>query len=172
MYDVGGTKRMTSFNSNWFELFKWLEYSKVEDSAYCFPCRFFSNKLKTNLDCTYKNAGYKNWKNAMSAKGFPLHYKSDEHKQCLLSWVEYKKNIKNNSSVLSRISDQHERLVMENRRYMKAIIISLRMLAVQGQALRVHFENESSFNRANFIEIMNVISNFDDVVKKKKNEWT
>lgn len=169
IYGVGQTKRMRGFNSNWYELYKWLEYSKIEDSAFCFPCRFFSNKIKTNLDTNYRTIGYKNWKNAMSAKGFPLHDKSDEHKQCLISWVEYKKNKNKNTSVLSQISDQHERLVMENRRYMKAIIISLRMLAVQGQALRGHIENEQSFNRGNFIEVMSAISNFDDVVKTKMN---
>lgn len=77
MYSVGRTKRMGSFNSKWYELFKWLEYSNVEDSAFCFPCRFFSNKLKTNLDTNYRNIGYINWKNAMSATRYPLHDKSD-----------------------------------------------------------------------------------------------
>lgn len=83
---------MRNFNSNWYELFTWLEYNKIEDSAYYFPCRFFPNKLKSNLETNYRNSGHKNWKNAMFAKGFSGHEKSDKHKQCLVSWIEYKKN--------------------------------------------------------------------------------
>lgn len=52
---------------------------------------------------------------------------------------------------------------------MKAIIIVLRILAVQGQALRGHIENEYSFNRGNFIEVMSAICNFDDLVETKIN---
>lgn len=169
IYGVGRTKRARSFNSNWYELYKWLEYSKNEDSVYCFPCRFFYTKSKNNLDTNYKSVGYKNWKNAMSAKGFPGHDRSEEHKQCSMSWMDYKKNFKNGISILSQISDQHHRLVIENRRYMKAIIISLRYLAIQGQALRGHNEKESSLNRGNFIEIMNCIGSFDDIIKTKIN---
>jgi hypothetical protein len=50
---------------------------------------------------------------------------------------------------------------------MEAIIISLRMLAFQDIAFRGHLENESSINQGNFLELMNVISLFDNVVKKK-----
>jgi len=52
---------------------------------------------------------------------------------------------------------------------MKAIIVSLRMLAIQGQPFRAHNENEDSVNRGNFIEIMNCIGLFDEVVKTKIN---
>lgn len=50
---------------------------------------------------------------------------------------------------------------------MKAIIVSLRMLAIQGQAFRDPNENEGSVNRGNFIEMMNCIGLFDEVVKNK-----
>lgn len=134
VYGMGKTKRLRSFNPNWYDQFIWLEYSKTDDSVYCFPCRFFSLK---STDLTFISVGYKNWKNAMSLKGFVRHNNSDEHKQCLISWLDYKKNKKNNTSILSQISDQHS-LVAENRRYLKAIIVSIRMLAIQGQALRGH----------------------------------
>ncbi|KAL4098266.1 hypothetical protein QTP88_022905 [Uroleucon formosanum] len=60
-------------------------------------------------------------------------------------------------------------IVTENKKYMEAIIISLRMLAIQGIAFRGHIENESSINQGNFLELMKVISLFDNVVKKKMN---
>lgn len=167
VYGVGKTKRMRSFNSSWYNQFNWIEYSKIDDSVYCFPCRLFS--FKTNSDLSFVNVGYKNWKNAMSSKGFIRHHNTDEHKKCLIAWLDYKNNKKKNTSVLSQISDQHTKIVSENRRYMKAIIVSLRMLAIQGQAFRGHNENEGSVNRGNFIEMMNCIGLFDEVVKNKIN---
>jgi hypothetical protein len=43
------------------------------------------------------------------------------------------------------------------------------MLAIQGQGFRGHNENEASLNRGNFIEIMNTIELFDNIVKNKIN---
>ncbi|XP_008178672.1 zinc finger MYM-type protein 1-like [Acyrthosiphon pisum] len=67
------------------------------------------------------------------------------------------------------ISADHARLISENRRYMKSIILSVRMLAIQGSAFRGHRENEESLNRGNFIDVMNLIASFDDTVYKKLN---
>lgn len=78
-----------------------------------------------------------------------------------------KKNKLNKSSVLSQLSNHHAIIVNENRKYMESLVISLRMLTIQGIAFRRHFENESSLNRGNFLELMNVISCFDKVVKKR-----
>lgn len=89
-YGVGKTKRMRSFNSSWYNQFNWIEYSKIDDSVYCFPCRLFS--FKTNSDLSFVNVGYKNWKNAMSSKGFIRHHNTDEHKKCLITWLDYKNN--------------------------------------------------------------------------------
>lgn len=67
------------------------------------------------------------------------------------------------------INADHARLVNVNRRYMKSIILSVRMLAIQGNAFRGHRENEESLNRGNFIELMNIIASFDNIVHKKMN---
>jgi len=40
------------------------------------------------------------------------------------------------------ISADYDRLVNENRWYMKSIILSVRMLAIQGSAFRGYRENE------------------------------
>lgn len=105
----------------------------------------------------------------MSSKGFPRHNSSIDHKNCCQTWLDYKANKEKNISVLSLISADHDRLVNENKRYMKSIILSVRMLAIQGSAFRGHRENEQSLNRGNFIEIMNLIASFDDTVHKKIN---
>ncbi|KAL1439207.1 hypothetical protein MTO96_001303 [Rhipicephalus appendiculatus] len=35
-------KLSRSFNSDWYRLFPWLEYSAQADAAFCYPCRMFS----------------------------------------------------------------------------------------------------------------------------------
>lgn len=35
--------KQRSFNSSWYDQFKWLEYNLTEDKAFCFPCRLFNN---------------------------------------------------------------------------------------------------------------------------------
>lgn len=70
--------------------------------------------------------------------------------------------------MLSQLNNHHASIVNENKKFMKAIIISLRMLAIQGIAFRGHLENESSINQGNFLELMKVISLFDNVVEKKR----
>lgn len=68
--------------------------------------------------------------------------------------------------MLSQLNNHHTihtSIAIENRNYTEAIIISLRMLVIQGISFRRHIENESSMNRRNFLELMNVISIFDNV---------
>ncbi|XP_008178673.1 uncharacterized protein LOC103307940 [Acyrthosiphon pisum] len=83
----GKSKRTRSFKSSWFEQYKWLEYSVLENSVYCFPCRFFA---LNNPDSIFTSSGYKNWKNAMSSKGFSRHDSSVDHKNCCQTWIDYK----------------------------------------------------------------------------------
>ncbi|KAL4090205.1 hypothetical protein QTP88_025104 [Uroleucon formosanum] len=146
-YGTGRTKRTRSFQFCWF----------------------FSLKQKNDTENMFISTGYTNWKNAMSSRGFLRHDNSDEHKNCTISWIEFKKNKLNKTSVLSQLNNHHASIVTENKKYMEAIIISLRMLAIQGIAFRGHIENESSINQGNFLELMKVISLFDNVVKKKIN---
>jgi len=168
IYGTGRSSRVRGFQVGWFEQFKWLEYSQLEDAVYCLPCRFFSFKLKTDYDNIFKSTGYKNWKNALSNnKGLYRHDNSEDHKQNVITWIDYKKNKTNKTSVLSQLGDHHAQIVIENRIYLEAIIISLRMLAIQGSAFRGHIETKDSLNKGNFLELMNVIANFNDIVKKK-----
>lgn len=41
-FGVGNNKRWRSFSNSWFDIFPWLEYSVLNDAAFCFPCRLFS----------------------------------------------------------------------------------------------------------------------------------
>ncbi|KAL3210437.1 hypothetical protein MRX96_052178 [Rhipicephalus microplus] len=81
-------KLSRSFNSNWYRLFPWLEYSAQADAAFCFPCRMFSTG--DNEKSAFVNGGYSNWKNALERDGgFRKHENSLVHKTCQASWVSF-----------------------------------------------------------------------------------
>lgn len=103
----------------------WLEYSRLKNSVYCFPCRYFAFN---NTDSIFISIGYKNWKNAMVSKIFPRHDSSLDHLDQIQ--IDYKANKENNISIVLMISADH--FVNENRRYMKFIIFSVHILAIQG----------------------------------------
>ena len=39
-------KNNRKFLTAWYERFKWIEYSKKADKAYCFYCRLFSGQVR------------------------------------------------------------------------------------------------------------------------------
>ncbi len=74
-----------SFNSKWFDRFKWLHYDKDKDAAFCFTCIKASNKnliLSTIGEGAFIETGFRNWKNAFDKKkGFYKHESSECHKE-------------------------------------------------------------------------------------------
>lgn len=81
------------------------------------------------------------------------------------AWCEFKQRMQDNSKILNIIDKGHSKVVEENLHYMKAVVESLRYTACQGIAQRGH--REHSANRGNFVELLNVISMFDQTVAKK-----
>lgn len=80
--------RMRHFSVHWYQMFKWIEYSVMEDTVFCFPCRFFSKHF--DGDTIFVTVGYKNWKKALEkSSGFKKHDMSNEHKQCQFMLTEY-----------------------------------------------------------------------------------
>jgi hypothetical protein len=92
IYGTGRSSRVRSFQVGWFDQFKWLKYSQLEDAVYCLPCRNFSFKLKTDYENIFKSTGYINWKNALSNnKRLYRHDNSEDHKQNVITLINYKK---------------------------------------------------------------------------------
>ena len=79
------SSQMRSFQAKWYTTRKWLEYTLVSDSCYCYPGKV-SNVSRDGL---FISTGYKNWKMALaSAKGFDKHKKSDSHINCMEMWFD------------------------------------------------------------------------------------
>ncbi|XP_049274148.1 zinc finger MYM-type protein 1-like [Rhipicephalus sanguineus] len=161
-------KLSRSFNSDWYRLFPWLEYSARADAAFCYPCRMFSTGA--NEKSAFVNGGYSNWKKALEKDaGFRKHENSLAHKTCQASWVSYTqmKSGGQSKSVASHLSDAYSREVQENRLYIARVADILRFTAVQGIAQRGHDEGATSENKGNFVELLNLFAKYDEIVAKK-----
>ena len=161
-------KDFRSFQSDWYKLFPWLEYSIEGDAAFCFPCRFFSKEGRSD-----KNAfvcGYKNWKRALEKDaGFRKHENSVVHKTSVVSWDSYREMKRKGTdvSVVTQISEAYAAEVKENRAYIAYLSDILRFTVLQGIAQRGDDESSSSENKGNFLELLHLIANKDPFLKKR-----
>lgn len=155
-----------SFIRGWFDTYSWIEYSVDKDAAYCFACRHFLGAAGQRFYSEPAfTAGYKDWKNA--TKAFKKHNGSVPHRFAMEAWAEFKITAKDGNRLCNMIDTGHAKLVKENREYMAAVVKSLRYTACQGIAQRGHREGEDSENKGNFLEVLNLISEFDTTVAKK-----
>ncbi|CAF3356374.1 unnamed protein product [Rotaria socialis] len=77
------------------------------------------------------------------------------------------KNHKNNNDVAKQLNRQHEKQASENRLYLQEIIRTILLLARQGLALRGHREDEESENKGNLLELLELRSFDNDLIKSK-----
>ena len=77
--------------------------------------------------------------------------------------------LKSAQSVRSLTDCGHQRLVAENRAYIKTVSAVLRMIAIQLMAQMGHDVSDQSLNQSNFLEILNLVTEHDAIVAKKIN---
>lgn len=164
--------KMRRFQANWYTIYPWLEYSIVEDAAYCYPCRIFGNgEEDSGKGSGLVSTGFRHWKNARGKRGtLRLHNLSKAHKNFMLTWSQFKVNTSRNTT----ISYQMDRLVSEsiqkNRYYVKCIIAAILFCAQQGIALRGHRESEelgSELNPGNFKSLVHLLARSDSQLRER-----
>ncbi|XP_069482613.1 zinc finger MYM-type protein 1-like [Ambystoma mexicanum] len=150
----------------WYFTHKWLEYSQSNDSAYCYACRHFS--LPSSGDSVFTSeAGFKNWKKATYKDGgFVGHGKSESHTMAMLAWAEYEKSIASKCSLSASLNAEYNKIVRENREYIKTVGETLLLTATQNIAQRAHKETEGQ-NKGNVLAIMELLAKHDHTVKRK-----
>ncbi|XP_026034437.1 zinc finger MYM-type protein 1-like [Astatotilapia calliptera] len=154
---VHGEKRR-AFSKTWYSQHKWLEYSQSRDSVYCFACRYFSIPNASETPFT-SHEGYSNWKKAMYKDGgFKGHEKSEGHTNAMYAWSEHQKNILTDSSVRDALDKAYKKKVEENRIYIKTVAEVVLLTAMQNLSQRGHLETDTSQNKGNFLELMELLS--------------
>jgi len=144
-------KQWRHFRIEWYKQYSWLEYSIIENASYCFACRFFASESDNS---PFIKSGFKNTKNAMDKDcGIKGHDKSITHKTCMSKWDGYKQSRKT-TSIQTQLNVANEALIRENRYYIYNIAEILLFTACQNIAQRGHDESESSLNKGNFLELL------------------
>ncbi|KAL4122041.1 hypothetical protein QTP88_014447 [Uroleucon formosanum] len=149
------------FRPEWYSSFPWIEYSPSSNSAFCFYCRAFPSNTS---DPTFVSVGFKQWSKA-SYKSFPQHEKSFGYKEASAKLAGYKSS-KKSGSIISKVNTHHQQIVADNRAYLKCILDSLLYCARQGIAVRGHREDEDSSNKGNFLELLTLCANDNDIIQR------
>lgn len=156
-----------SFQVQYFQKYKWIEFSEKENAAYCFPCRFFkSNNLNNGqLEQSFSTKGFKNWANA--TKLLNKHQLSNAHITSASSLSHYISG-KPIDEVLDNAKKENlkqcEANRIQNRTYLARIIDLTIVLGKCGQAFRGHNEKEGSNNRGLFLELVSLLKKYDSVM--------
>ena len=156
-----------SFRSEWYKRYRWLEYSRERDAAYCYPCRLFTTEPGKYWE-TFTKTGFSDWKYAIGKDGIiPCHDCCKTHMQaiCMVSWQEYANNKESGTSVANRLDAARFQLITKNWHYLKTILEFLMVCSQQEIALRGHDEPMKLLNKGNFLEILKLISSHDGIIK-------
>ena len=111
---IGNIERR--FNSKWYEMHTWLEYSRVTDSAYCFYCRHFA--FPTRQDRRHEiftHSGFRAWNRCVGSdpksNAFLLHKNSDEHRGSCERHEAYKAMSDSGKTVVALLNTEHKKQV-------------------------------------------------------------
>lgn len=84
----------------------------------------------------------------------------------MVKWLSFKSISKTEiPSVNARISEAHFNKVKENRKYLKLLSRILILTAKHGIAQRGHDETSDSVNKGNFLEILNLVQDYNEDIK-------
>ncbi|XP_073016513.1 uncharacterized protein [Primulina eburnea] len=153
------------FQSSWYELFTWLEYSSVKDKAFCFPCFIFNKPSGCLKQTAFTVVGFDNWKKARSGKtcSFQCHIGKDNvsspHHMAEKACEDLMNQPQHIPIFFNKISSE---AVARNRLRLKVGIHVVRLLALQGVPFKGHDESSNSSNRGNFLEFLDVVALYND----------
>lgn len=157
-----------SFSSRWYSKYTWLEYSCSRNAVFCYACRLFSGPGMGRAEETFKSIGYCDWKHATGKHGLlEKHDKCRAHKVAMVAWGSYERNQQQGLTIEHRLDSARSIQIQRNRHYIKTVAEVIILCARQDLALRGHDESQSSQNRGNFLEILYLIAQHDEIIKDR-----
>ena len=140
----------------------WMVYSTTSHSLYCFCCRLFTVQPKS-ISPKFVTGFDKWWK--LNPK-VERHESSRDHIENLELWKTMSMNLRLGMTIDAR----ETKLIDQNKKKWRDILTRLLditlFLAKQNLAFRGHKEDETSLNRGNFLELVDLLSKYDPVLKE------
>lgn len=96
-----------------------------------------------------------------------MHSKSERHRQAMIAWRDNERAVKTNATLENVLNKEHNKLIADNREYIKTIGEVLLLTATQNIAQRGHDESADSNNKGNFMAILETVAHHDKAVEKR-----
>lgn len=106
----------------------------------------------------FVSSGVRNWKKALHM--FKKHETTQSHIDSVVCWNSYKAS-QSQGNVVQQIEKASATEITERREYLKRVVAVTCTLGKQGIAFRGHDEKTDSENKGNFIECMELLTQFD-----------
>lgn len=90
----------------------------------------------------------------------------DYHVASFCAWREFEDHLASGRTIDASFTSLHEKEIEGNRHYIKQLARVLSLTARQKIAQRGHKEDVDSPNRGNFLEILELLGDEDNIVKK------
>lgn len=140
----------------------WMVYSRISHKLFCFCCRLFT--VQATETTSKFVTGFDSWWKLNPKVQF--HERSEEHIRCLEKWKTMATNLKSGSNIDQHLIDQREKESKKWYDVLHRLLDITLFLAKQNIAFRGHREDELSSNRGNFLELVELISRYDPVLKE------
>ncbi|NTW91669.1 MAG: DUF4371 domain-containing protein [Erysipelotrichaceae bacterium] len=152
------------FVVSWFDKYNWLEYSVINEKAYCLPCYLFKQVSDQGGGDVFVTEGFSNWKKKERLDthiGEPN--KRSMHKDVVMKCkdlMDGKGHIE--VAFVKQSSEAREHYLTR----LNASIDVVRLLLHQGLPFRGHREAENSDNQGNFLETLKFLGDHNEEIKK------
>jgi hypothetical protein len=150
--------------ANWFTTYHWLEYSEKVDKCFCLYCYLFRdcNKGQGGNDAFVIN-GWDGWNKSERLRDHVGTKCNSFHNTAMKRCDNLLKPGQSIGAALNKLSNvAKEQHLIRLRTSIKAV----RYLLNQGLAFRGHDESEQSTNKGNFRELVKLLAEENDKVKK------
>ncbi|KAI3673345.1 hypothetical protein L6452_39463 [Arctium lappa] len=152
------------FNPTWFDQYgNWLEYSVKADKAFCLCCYLFRDHCSgQGGNDAFVTDGFSSW-NKTERLAIHVGDINSCHNRALKKWEDL---MRQNQSIAVAFHKQNDIVKNEYRIRLNASIDAARFLLNSALPFRGHDESEESLHRGNFLELVKLIGNQNEVVGK------
>ncbi|XP_061469367.1 zinc finger MYM-type protein 1-like [Rhineura floridana] len=140
----------------------WMVYSLVSENLYYFCCRLFAVSA-TDATSKFVTGFQKWWKLSQKVHN---HETSEEHLHCLEKWKTLAAGHRLHKTIDAETIAFMEMEKKKWRDVLHRLLDITLFLAKQNLAFRGHKEDESSLNKGNFLELVEMLSKYDPVLKE------
>jgi hypothetical protein len=170
-YEPSGEKgHQRRFKFNWFAQFpSWLEYSQAKHCAYCLFCFLFAKKENTRGGShVFTVSGFNSWKRVNCGKHctFLTHIGSGPCSAHQNAAADCQALMNQPCHIENVIAEKDKEKIERNRLRLKVSIAAVKWLTLQACAFRGHDETLQSKNKGNFLEIVDLLAEFNPEIAK------